>query len=522
MPVRVVDGVRVRARVRPARAAAALTLCVLAAVIGLAAASTLEAATALPEVPVTAVDLFADADRANNSPMLAQAPDQPLVALANRIDAPKFGCALHLSRDRGRGWVPAQPLENLPAGVEKCYAPEVAFDRAGTLYFLFVGLHGPGNVPVGVYLTRSTDGGRSFSEADQILGPNTFQVHLLIDPEMGRRGRIHVTWLQASGVPPIGGFPDPPNPVMAFYSDDGGKRFSTPVRVSDGHRERVVGTAIALGKDHAVHVLYYDLQDDAVDYQGLEGPAWGGQWSVVLATSPDAGGHFGPGVVVDDAIVPPERVMLILTMPGPAVAADGRGRVFAAWSDGRHGDADILVRRSLDAGRSWGPTVRLNDDDIGNGRSQRLPRLSIAPGGRVDAVFYDRRDDPANLADDVWFTSSAPDGDLWSANIRVTSASSSSLVGPTYPIRSAKGLIEFGSRIALLSSDATALAAWTDTRNAPHDGRGQDIFSTTVDLHTAVAPPDASDAGRAPMLPVAGVLVVLAAGGASYLLRRRR
>lgn len=80
-----------------------------------------------------------------------------------------------------------------------------------------------------------------------------------------------------------------------------------------------------------------------------------------MATSSDRGGSFSPGTVVDDRIVPAERVMLVFTMPPPALAAGGK-RLCAAWTDGRHGDADALARCSGDGGEHWGAVRRLNDD----------------------------------------------------------------------------------------------------------------------------------------------------------------
>lgn len=64
--------------------------------------------------------------------------------------------------------------------------------------------------------------------------------------------------------------------------------------------------ALAIGADRAVHVAYYDLEGDAVDYQGLEGPTWDGNWSLVVSTSPDGGKRFDRGVVVEGRLVPPE------------------------------------------------------------------------------------------------------------------------------------------------------------------------------------------------------------------------
>lgn len=435
----------------------------------------------LPDVPVSGLD--ERLQLAHNSPALRADPTKPsFVVLANRLDNPDFGCTLHLSGDGGRGWIPVKPVPKLPVGVDSCYAPEVAFDRGGLLYYLFVGLAGSGNAPSGAYLVTSGDRGRTFTEPRRILGPERYTIRMAIDPTVGTKGRLHLVWLEAGSDPPLGGLGPPPNPLMSSWSDDGGRTFSTPVRLSNPQR-RVVAPALALGRDHAVHVLYYDLEDDARDYQGLAGPVWDGGWSLHLASSTDGGETFGEPVTVDDDLVPGERVMLIYTMPAPALAVGPSGAVYAAWSDARNGDRDVFVRRSADGGRQWDPPARLNDDGVGNGRDQYLPALSVAPTGRVDALFLDRRDDADNVRNHTYLTSSGNGGASFGPNLRVTSEASDSTIGTRYDVTSAVGLIEFGSRLGLLSLPDRTLAAWPDTRNSEIGEYGQDVFATEVDLN---------------------------------------
>ncbi len=453
------------------------------------------------EVPVTAINRGTGA--ANNSPLIALDPTEPSFAvLANRLDAPDFSCALQVSGNGGRGWLPANPVPVLPEGAEKCYGPEVAFDRDGVLYYLFVGLQGTGNEPMGVFLTTSSDRARTFSPPRQVLGPLNFAVRMMLDRSLGDKGRVHLIWLQATSDPALGGFGPPPNPILAAHSDDGGNTFSTPIQVSDPARERVVAPALALGPDHAVHIAYYDLKNDVRDYQGLEGPTWEGTWSLVVATSRDGGRNFGGGVVVDDGVVPHERVMLIFTMPPPALAAGQGGRICASWTDGRHGDADVLVScSSQESGSAWGQPHRVNDDEVGNGHPQYLPALSMAPDGRIHVIFYDRREDFDNIFNHVYYSSSADEGRRFGPNIKLTSEPSNAFTGQEYVNPSAQGLVEFGSRLALVSTESELLAAWADTRNSLPSTTGQDVFVTEVRLPT--------DDVRKQLMIVSGALFVV-------------
>lgn len=464
------------------------------------------------QVAVTAAN--GRASRANNSPLLVADPgDGKFLALSNRLDSPAYGCSLHVSGDGGRRWTPVDPVPVLPDGTDLCYGPEVAIDGKGRIHYAFLGLSGPGHLPFGMYITTSTDRGRTFSAPRQVQGTFNFGMRMAVDPGHGDEGRIHLVWLHAGESPGLGSLGTSDNPILAAHSDDGGQTFSEPVRVSDPARPRSVAPALALGPGGAVHVAYYDLLDDTRDYQGLEGPTWEGTWELVLASSSDDGATFGTGVVVEPEVVPHERVMVIFTMAPPSLVA-GDDRVCLAWTDAREGDADVLSKCSSDEGE-WGPATRLNDDPVANGRTQYMPRLSLAPGGRLDAVYLDRRDDPQNLSNDVAYTYSRNGGRTFASSVRLTTTGkSSSLVGQRYPIPSA-GLerYDFGFRIALLSRSDDALAAWTDTHNSPADSKVQDIFAISVS-------PPASGGGGALVLFVA--LVVAIAGVAALLVWRLR
>jgi hypothetical protein len=266
-----------------------------------------------------------------------------------------------------------------------------------------------------------------------------------------------------------------------------------------------------------VYVAYVDLRDDAVDYQGLEGAPSTGPWALVVAGSTDGGATFGPGVVVDDGLFPPGRVMLIFTMPPPSLVADPAGRLYVGWWDSRHGDPDAFLARSTDGARTWSSPGRLNDDPTGDGADQYLVRLSVATNGRVDAVFLDRRNDPRNLSNDVYLTYSLDHGAHFAPNVKVSSHSSDSRIGQAYYVPSAKGLVDFGSRLAVLSRPTAALAAWPDTRNATLGSTQQDVFATEVLLPGQRG----GGPGVAPIATgIGGVVALMAA--ATVTLRRLR
>jgi len=430
------------------------------------------------DVAVTATDLRIK--YANNSPLLVDDPtDGRFVAMANRLDGPQFGCALQVSGDRGRTWTTAHPVRRMPAGADRCYGSEAAFDRHGRLYYLFVGLRGLGNKPMGVFLTSSTDRARTFGPPRRVLGGDRFGVRMAIDQTMGSSGRLHLAWLEARSPPATGGFQPGKNPIMTAHSDDAGETFSKPIQVNDPSRPLALAPVLALGPNHRVHVGYYDLGDDQRDYQGLEGPVWPGFWSIVVATSEDGGQRFNPGVVAEASVAPPQRVMLVFTMPPASLVAGPSRSLYIAWHDARNGDWDVFFRSSAD-GRTWGPARRVNDDPLGNRIHQYLPRLSVAPNGRLDVVFYDRRKDVDNIGVWAYHTFSTDGGATFAPNVVLNKVGFSSFVGPGYRNISARGLVEFGGRLGLISHNDYAIAAWADTRNTTRGPPAQDIFAARI------------------------------------------
>lgn len=423
------------------------------------------------DVPVDAGARDPGNINANNSPSLAQNPRRPAqLAVANRIDTPRYSCSLNISGDGGETWSPvAVPI---PAGEEpKCYAPDVTFASDGTFYMSYVTLRGTGNVPHAVWLVHSSDGGRTLSAPERVLGPLAFQVGLTTDP--ARPQRLYLTWLQA-GSTGLYRYTSPGNPIQVMRSDDGGVHWTAPARVSNPARGRVVSPVPVVGPHGVLYVLYLDLGGDALDYEGASGGFGGapyaGHFSLILGRSGDAGASWEESVV-DDSIVPTRRFIIFLA-PSPALAVDQRtGRVYAAFEDGRLGDPDAYAW-SLPPGASrWSPPVRVNDTPRHDHTAQYLPAIAVAPDERLDVVYYDRRADPRNRLSGVSLQSSFDGGRSFTGHVALTDRTFNSQIGAG----SERGLPDLGSKLALASSDAQALAAWADTRSGTALSNKQDI-----------------------------------------------
>ena len=423
---------------------------------------------------------------AHNSPTLVRNPVRPAnLAVSSRIDTPDFSCGLHVSADAGATW--RQTPIPAPEGESKCFAPDVAFSADGTLLLSFVTLAGAGNVPNALWLSKSTDGGRTLSTPTKVAGKLTFQVRLAVDPVNAKR--VFLTWLQADevGVLRISGMD---SPIVAARSDDAGATWSDPAPVSGSARERVVTPAPVVGRDGSLYVLYQDLGDDRLNYEGVHrgrgGPAYDGRYSLVMARSRDGRSGWRESVV--DAQISPIGRFLVFLPPAPSVAIDADGRLYAAFQDDRLGDPDVNLWTLEPGASTWEGPRRVNDTRRRDGTAQYLPKLAVAPDGRLDVLYYDRRADPKNVMNQVSLQSSFDHGETFTPALQLASQAFDSTIG----FGRKEGLPDLGSRLALVSSDRAALGVWTDTRAGTPATQKQDLAQAVIAFSDPYRLPDAA------------------------------
>lgn len=200
-------------------------------------------------------------------------------------------------------------------------------------------------------------GGTTLSAPKRVAGPLAFQVRLTTDATRPRR--VYLTWVRASEVGLIR-FAGPDNPIEVTRSDDGGRTWRSPVRVSALGRERVL----------------------------------------VLGRSADGGATWRESLV-DDRVVPTRRFIAFLP-PFPSLAVDHRdGRIFVAFEDGRLSPSDVHLWSLARGQRRWSGPTRVNDTAERDGTSQYLPKIAVARDGRMDVAYYDRRRDAGNHLNEV-------------------------------------------------------------------------------------------------------------------------
>jgi len=445
---------------------------------------------------------------ANNSPTIVRNPEaEDNLVLANRIDAPTYSCSVATSVDGGASWNPTViPAPSRNAG--KCYAPDVSFAADGTLYLTFVTLKGRANAPAAAWMSTSTDGGKTLSRPIRTpLGKLAFQARVATDPRNARR--VYLTWVKASDVG-LYKFTEPGNPIQMIRSEDGGRTWTDPAQVNDAKRLRAVAPSPVVGPDGDLYVLYLDLGEDRLDYEGGHrgrgGAPYDGPWQLVLARSTDRGATWRESVV-EDTITPTERV-IAFTPPAPALAVDG-DRVYAAFHTGQRGDADVNLWSLPPGESSWKGPVRVNDNRPRDGTSQYLPKLAVAPDGRLDVAYFDRRADRSNILNEVSMQSSFDQGDSFRKRIRLSDQPFSSRIG----FGSERRLPDLGSRLGLVSTDTVAYAVWPDTRAGTRRSGKQDLARGVV----GVTDPKRLSGWLESLLRYGGIALILLGAGALVL-----
>ncbi len=142
---------------------------------------------------------------------------------------------------------------------------------------------------------------------------------------------------------------------------------------------------------------------------------------------------------------------------------------------------DVMFARSTNGGQTFSAPRRINDDPVNHAKWHWFGTLSVAPNGRIDAVWLDTRNAANNINSQLFYSSSVDGGNTWSANVAISN-SFNPYVG--YPNQD-----KLGDYITIVSDNAGANVAYAATFNGEEDiyyvriGRSGWNLITTADLN---------------------------------------
>src|SRR5437773_4181968 len=122
---------------------------------------------------------------------------------------------------------------------------------------------------------------------------------------------------------------------------------------------------------------------------------------------------------------------------------------------------DVMFVRSTDRGRSFSAPHRINDDPINHNKWHWFGTFSVAPNGRLDAVWLDTRNAANNTDSQLFYSYSTDGGVTWSANV-AASSSFNPFLG--YPNQN-----KMGDYITIVSDNTGGSVAYAATFNSEQD-----------------------------------------------------
>ncbi len=167
-----------------------------------------------------------------------------------------------------------------------------------------------------------------------------------------------------------------------------------------------------------------------------------------------------------------------------------QGRVYLMYTDLTNTssfDTDIYLRHSDDSGTNWSAPVRVNDDPVGNGKSQFLPRIALdQTSGYIAVSFYDCRNSVSNNTIEFWAAVSTNGGVSFLPNVKVSAGVSSALA-----VESLNNGFDYGDYSGLTFFGGVFYPCWADNSNSTGDNPDGamnffDIYTARVTVNTPV------------------------------------
>ncbi|MGI9099797.1 MAG: cell wall-binding repeat-containing protein [Solirubrobacteraceae bacterium] len=459
---------------------------------------------------------------------LAANPKNPRHIVAVYADWVSLDCETAVSTDAGRTWrrsrlkAPAG-FADPPCTVGNHLANQldggIAFGRGNSVYVTFAtGTVRPDGNGSGksVLLAKSTDGGRSYGTGtvvlpggeDADLGPDYIMPKLAVSP--GSSSSTDRIYIAASGAGNESHDGVQGEDTVFTSSGDGGKTWTGPRIANVPDDNSIEHSGPTLGHDGAVYVAWRTRGKDPAN-PGKFVP----EGTLVVGRTTDLGTTWTRtivagvrGFVYTGPLVAPFTFGTRFTASTfPRLASNpSNGDVYLVYGNGGSPlvpgtavaadhfidpDMDVYFQRSTDDARTWSLPERLNKDAPAQFEftQTRHPTLSVAPNGRVDVVWQDRRHwyrgcththapcAEARLGD-TYLRSSRNEGRSFGSERRITDRSMNNDIGFDYRFGA---YWDYGPKSIPLGNDKV-LVGWMDSRDGNVETDTMGIYLAQVNL----------------------------------------
>ena len=311
----------------------------------------------------------------------------------------------------------------------------------------------------GQAVSYSDDQGQSWTKVQIVPNPGQLadKNHMWIDSKIGSpyENNLYVAWTD------FGGSYD--EHIVMSHSTDNGESWSTKTALSygvnaGGHNQ---GVNISTGPDGEVYAIWsvYDggsLDEDAIGFaKSLDG---GETWEPSYRIIDDIRGIRATGVPQN------QRVNSFPAMAVDISDGSNSGTIYVVWANigvpgvNTGSGSDIYLIKSSDEGVTWSDPIKVNQDEIGQGKTHYFPWVAVDPSnGTVSVIFYDNRNTSPSQAE-AWVANSSDAGETWE-DFRVSDVAFT----PSPIPGMASGY--FGDYLSISALDGKVYPCWTDNRS---------------------------------------------------------
>jgi hypothetical protein len=143
---------------------------------------------------------------------------------------------------------------------------------------------------------------------------------------------------------------------------------------------------------------------------------------------------------------------------------------------------DVMFTRSTNGGVSFSAPQRINDDPVNPNKWHWFGTLSVAPNGRIDAVWFDTRNAANNTDSQLFYSYSTDGGVTWAPNVAVSN--------PFNPFEGYPNQNKIGDYITIVSDATGGNVAYAATFNFnPNSGQHEeDVYYVRVSPTGAPTP----------------------------------
>ncbi len=307
---------------------------------------------------------------------------------------------VYVSNDGGNNWDGNDSCMGEPISFHGG-DPGIAIDKTGR--FIMTRL---GRSPfLGLYSHFSWDNGISWSSQIAISNDDLERASLISDvsDKSNNNGRTYTSWVKFA----------PPYPVMLSYVDSENTNWSQPTQINNP-TSRCAGGDNAVNSEGTIFTCWAGVTNSSPFKEKFVGIASSSDGGIVWNTQENA---FEVNGIT--GLLPNKGNIRVNGLPGIDIdksegERDGWIYVVTGQKDlaPAGSDPDIILNISSDNGLTWSDGIRVNQDELNNGKVQYFPTVHIDDYGAINIIYYDDRNTTSDSTG-VFLSRSTDGGVSW-------------------------------------------------------------------------------------------------------------